>query len=39
MTFNPDSNNIKNHLSELSVSFDIYSSLYEDFVVMGDFTM
>ena len=30
-SYNPDSNNIKNHLSALSVSLDIYSSQYEHF--------
>ena len=36
-SYNPNSNNIKNHLSALSVSLDIYTSQYEHFVVMGDF--
>ena len=36
-SYNPDSNNIKNHLSALSVSLDIYSSQYEHFVVIRDF--
>ena len=33
---NSDSNNIKNHLSALNVSLDIYSSQYEHVIVMGD---
>ena len=32
-SYNPNSNNIKNHLSALSVSFDIYSSQYEHFIL------
>ena len=38
-SYNPDSNNIKNHLSALSVSLDICSSQYEHFIVMGDFNV
>ena len=34
-----DSNNIKNHLSALSVSLDIYSFQYDQFIVMGDFNV
>ena len=38
-SYNPDSNNIKNHLSALSVNLDIYFSQYEHFIVMGDFNV
>ena len=36
---NPDSNTIKNHLSALSVSLEIYSSQYEHFIVLEDFNV
>ena len=36
-SYNPDSNNIKNHLSALSVSLDIYCSQYKHFIVVGEF--
>ena len=38
-SYNPDSNNIKNNLSPLSVSLDIYSSQYEYFIVLRDFKL
>ena len=38
-SYNPDSSNIKNHLSLLSVSLDINSSQYEYFIVFGDFNV
>lgn len=36
-SYNLDCNNIKNHLSELSVIRDIYFSQYEHFLALGDF--
>ena len=38
-SYNSDSNNIKNHLSRLSMSSDAYSSQYEHFIVLGDFNV
>ena len=30
---------VKNHLQTLSVNFDIYSSSYDHFIVLGDFNV
>lgn len=38
-SYNPDSNKIKNHLSVLSVSLDVYSSEHEHFIVLRDFNV
>ena len=38
-SYNLDSNNIKNHLSALSVSLKIYSSQHENCIVMGYFNV
>ena len=35
-SYNPETNNIKNHLPALSLSLDISSSQYEHFIVLGD---
>ena len=38
-SYNRDSNNIKNHLSALSVRLVLYSSKYKYFIVLGDFNV
>ena len=38
-SYNPDSNNIKNHRSVLSMSSDIYSSQYRRYILLADFNV
>ena len=36
-SYNPNKNSIKTHLSELGSGLDLYSSKYDNFLLMGDF--
>ena len=36
-TYNPHKNNIGNHLDSLSKSLALYSSAYDNYIVIGDF--
>ena len=36
-SYNPHLNSIQNHLVQLSKTFDLYSSKYENFIIQGDF--
>ena len=38
-SYNPHRNNIKNHLEILGRNLDLYSSLYENIIVLGDFNV
>ena len=38
-SYNPDKDNINNHLAALSKSLDIYSSEFDHFIVLGDFNV
>ena len=38
-SYNPHRNNIKPHLEILSRNLDLYSSLYENIIILGDFNV
>ena len=38
-SYNPNKYNISKHIKELNKSIDLFSSLYDDFLLMGDFNV